>query len=143
MVNHIDTEPSIIPRVVDIPASVFTAQNQSINLSSDPAIGILIAGMRILDVAVIKEIPFDANTVEIGYGSVAAQRATIATAAEVNATAAGVAKPMAWAEADGVANRLLTTNTSLFARTGAGAVPEVGLLRLVLLTYYPSPRSVL
>ena len=138
---YVDTEPSIIPLVMDVPASLFTAQNQSVQLTSVLGIGQLRPPMQILGVRIVKVVPFDANSVEFGHGAVAAQRNTLASAEEVAATEAGVSLPTRWADVDGYAGQLLTGNRHLTARLGAGSVPSTGLLRLVLLTYHPSPRS--
>lgn len=142
MVTFVDTQPSIIPITYEVDYSLFTAQNQSVNISTllgNP--GLLPAGTVLVGVMVHKVTPFNTNTVALGHGSVAAQRETIATAAEVAANDVGIVRPSAWLGALGFGSEAFTANRNIFARLGAGDVPTAGRLRMILLTCPPGTRT--
>ena len=135
MVTFVDTQPTIIPIVYNLDFTAFSAQNQSINISTLPGNpGLLRAGTVIVSTAVQKLTPLNTNAISFGHGSVTAQRETIATAVEVAATEAGVVLPSAWLGPLGLGAEVMTANRNIYARLGAGDVPTAGSLRLILLT---------
>jgi len=141
-IQFVDSSPKLWPIEIDIPYSTFTDANQSIIIAgTGVGPGVITNATRIADVMIYKPTAFDANTVEIGHRATAGDRDTIATASEVSAITTGVAKPVNWQVAGKYADLIVSANRGIYARLGAGSVPTVGLLRLVLIVYDVSPKT--
>lgn len=137
-IAYIETDPRATPVTYEVPFSLFTAQNQALQIGAS-----LPQGTRILGVVVHKEVAFDANTISLGTGITTGTHSNIATAAELAATAAGVVLPAAWLASDGAAHLLLSGPRALHARLGTGSLPAGGLIRVTLLTWRLASRAVL
>lgn len=130
------------PIEILIPATLFTGQNQSVTLAAaGVGPGVITKDLCITDVIIYKDTPFDVNGVEIGHAATSGLRDSLATLEEVDATVPGVSKPSTWRGSGKFADLLNSGNRAIYARTGAGSVPTVGQLRLVLLVYDTSPRN--
>lgn len=139
-VTYIDTNPSVFPVTYTVSHTLFTGQNQGINLAAGASLPI---GTRLLGVLIHKEVAFDSNTISFGSGIVSAVRGDIADSSEVAATTAGIVEPTAWKAGGKFADLLLTGPRGVHVFLGEGALPTVGLMRITLLTWRPSPRGTL
>lgn len=139
-VTYVDTMPRVVPLTWEVPYSLFTAVNQSVQITSAPNIP---AGTRVIGVLVHKEVAFDTNTVAFGTGLVTAQQGNISDATETAAGTRGVVEPSAWKAPGALADILIGGAAAIYARLGAGSLPTAGMIRITLLTWRVSPRSVL
>lgn len=85
------TEPRLRTIVREIEHDIFSGTNQSRQIGEH-----LPRYTRVVDISIWKIVPFDVGTLQIGHGAVAGTRDTIATAAEVDVTSAGLSKAEAW-----------------------------------------------